>query len=207
MARPPSDLRARLVRAARARFLTAGVDGASLRDIAAAAGTSVGMVYYHFGTKDDLFLAVVEEIYQRLLADLEQVLAPGPAVRERLRGLFRRLARLDEAELDVLRLMAREALVSSARLDRLLARFLRGHVPLVMRLIEDGRRDGTFAPGRPPLLLLMATFALAGPPQLIRRTLRGRLAAAAALPEGEAFADDLLELLLTGAAPPLARRG
>lgn len=207
MARPASDIRGRLVRAARARFLSAGVDGASLREIAAAAGTSLGMVYYHFGTKDDLFLAVVEEIYQRLLADLEQALAPGPTVRERLRALFHRLARLDEPELDVLRLMAREALVSSARLDRLLARFLRGHVPLVLRLIEDGCRDGTFAPGRPPLLLMMATFALAGPPQLIRRTVRGRLPAAAALPEGEAFADQLLDLLLTGAAPPRLRRG
>ena len=39
MARPRTDIRARIVRAARARFLAAGVDGASLREIAQLAKT------------------------------------------------------------------------------------------------------------------------------------------------------------------------
>ena len=62
--------------AARERFLTEGVDGASLREIARDAGTSIGMVYYYFPTKDELFLAVVEEVYAKLLADLASALAP-----------------------------------------------------------------------------------------------------------------------------------
>jgi AcrR family transcriptional regulator len=198
MPRPASDIRVRLGHAARARFLAQGVDGASLRDIATAARTSIGMVYYYFGTKDDLFLAVVEEIYGKLLTDLESALAPGPSVRERLRGLYRRLARLSDTELDVMRLVLREALVSSVRLDRLVARFMRGHLPLVLRLIDEGVRDGTLAGGRPALLLMMATFALAGPPQIIRRTLGPRIPAAADLPAGDALADGLLEILLGG---------
>jgi AcrR family transcriptional regulator len=198
MPRPPSDIRVRLVHAARARFLAQGVDGASLRDIATAARTSIGMVYYHFGTKDDLFFAVVEEIYGRLLTDLESALAPGPSVRERLRGLYRRLARLSDTELEVMRLVLRESLVSSARLDRLVARFMRGHLPLVLGLIDEGVRDGTLAGGRPVLLLTMATFALAGPPQIIRRTMGPRIPAAADLPAGEALADELLQILLGG---------
>ena len=67
MARPGSDLRSRVVPAARARFLAQGVDGASLRSIADDAGTSIGMVYYYFKTKDDLFLAVVEDVYGELM--------------------------------------------------------------------------------------------------------------------------------------------
>ena len=62
MARPRSDIQKRIVLAARTRFLADGVDGASLRHIARAARTSIGMVYYYFPTKDDLFLAVVEEL-------------------------------------------------------------------------------------------------------------------------------------------------
>src|SRR4029077_6434218 len=57
MARPRSDIQPRIVRAARERFLAEGVDGASLRTIASDAGTNVGMVFYYFPTKDDLFLA------------------------------------------------------------------------------------------------------------------------------------------------------
>jgi AcrR family transcriptional regulator len=205
MARPASDIRTRLVRAARARFSSHGVDGASLREIAAAAGTSIGMVYYHFKTKDDLFLAVVEEVYGQVLADLEAALAPGPSVRERLRRIFRRIAVLSDEELTVIRLVLREALVSSARLDRLLARFLRGHLPLVMSLLREGVRDGTLDGNRHVLVLMMATFALAGPPQFVRRAVRGRMPTGD-LPSGEVLADQLLEVLLGGIEAPPARR-
>jgi AcrR family transcriptional regulator len=202
MPRPPSDIRPRLVHAARARFLAQGVDGASLRDIATAAGTSIGMVHYYFGTKDDLFFAVVEEIYQQLLVDLEAAVAPGPPVRERLRALYRRFARLSEPEVEVLRLVVGEVLVSSPRLDRLLARFLRGHLPLVLNLIAEGVRDGTLDPQRSPMVLMMATFALAGPPQVVRRILGTRFPAAEALPAGDALADQLIEVLLGGIGAP-----
>jgi TetR/AcrR family transcriptional regulator len=202
MPRPPSDIRARLVNAARARFLAQGVDGASLRDIAAVAGTSIGMVYYHFGTKDDLFFAVVEDVYQGLLTDLESALAPGPPVHDRMRALYRRFARLSDGEVAVIRLVLGEALTSSTRLDRLLARFMRGHLPLVLRLLDEGTRDGTLDRNRPTLLLMMATFALAGPPQLIRRALGTRLPGTATLPTGTPLADQLLEILLHGIAPP-----
>ncbi len=70
MGRTRSDLGPRIIEAARGRFLREGVDGASLRAIAADAGTSIGMVYYYFPTKDDLFFAVVEETYQHVLEDL-----------------------------------------------------------------------------------------------------------------------------------------
>jgi AcrR family transcriptional regulator len=44
MARPASDIQKRIFVAARARFLSEGVDGASLRQIAKDAGTNIGMV-------------------------------------------------------------------------------------------------------------------------------------------------------------------
>src|SRR6186713_3001728 len=119
MARPRSDIEPRIVAAARTRFLESGVDGASLRGIAADAGTSIGMVYYYFPTKDDLFFAVVEELYQKLLKDIEQAVLPDVAVEQRLERLFARVAQLTEDELLVIRLVFREALTSSARFGRL----------------------------------------------------------------------------------------
>jgi AcrR family transcriptional regulator len=201
MARPATDIRPRLVHAARDRFLSQGVDGASLREIAGKAGTSIGMIYYYFPTKDDLFFAVVEEVYQQLLGDLEAALATGPAVRERLRALFRRIAAASAEELDVVRLVVREALVSSDRRERLLERFMRGHLPLVLRLLDEGVREGLLDPSRPLPLLLVATFALAGPPQLIMRQVGAKLGGGL-LPSGEAMADLLLEVLLGGIGKP-----
>src|SRR5437868_8645727 len=105
MARPKSDIEPRILAAARARFLSDGVDGASLRGIASDAGTSIGMVYYYFPTKDELFFAVVDELYGKLLKDIEAAIAPDVPVRERVERLYARVARVSEEELLVMRLV------------------------------------------------------------------------------------------------------
>jgi len=68
------------VEAAPSRFLLEGVDGASLRSIARDAGTSIGMVYYYFKTKDELFLAVIETAYRGLLVDFSAATLPVRSV-------------------------------------------------------------------------------------------------------------------------------
>jgi AcrR family transcriptional regulator len=196
MARPKSDIEPRILHAARARFLFEGVDGASLRAIAKDASTSIGMVYYYFPTKDDLFLAVVEEVYERVLADLVVALAPEHSVRERIRRLYERIGRLSDEELLVLRLVVREALISSTRLERILSRFERGHLPLVFRTISDGMADGTLDAKRHPLLLAGALVGMGGAPQVLRRVLGDRFPALG----GDGVAEQLVDLLLNGAA-------
>lgn len=173
MARPRSDIRTRVLHKARERFLLEGVDGASLRRIAEDAGTSIGMVYYYFPTKDDLFLGVVEEVYQVVLADLQAALDPSHPVPERIRAVYARIGRLSEEERMVVRLVLREALVSSTRLGRIVERFQRGHVPLMLRLIAEGLADGTFDANIPPMFIAIAMMALGGPGQLILRAIEG----------------------------------
>src|SRR5450432_1406147 len=105
MARPRSDIRKRVINAARTRFLAEGVDGASLRHIARAAKTSIGMVYYYFPSKDELFLAVVEDVYTGVLADFLPALDPALPVEERILRLYTRMGAISEDERLVVRLV------------------------------------------------------------------------------------------------------
>jgi AcrR family transcriptional regulator len=200
MARPRTDIAPRILRAARARFRKSGVDGASLRAIARDARTSIGMVYYYFPTKDDLFFAVVEQVYEKFLASLEQALAPEGTTEERLGRLYERLANLSKDELEILVLVVHEALLSSKRLERVLERFARGHLPLGLRLILEGQQRGELDARRHPIVLLLATFSLAGPAQLVRRALDRRMPVTGA-PAGDALARELVDVLLHGIAP------
>jgi len=197
MPRPKSDIDVRILHAARERFLNQGVDGASLRAIAKDAGTSIGMVYYYFPTKDDLFLAVVEEVYERVVSELAAALGPDVPVVERIRRLYERIGRLDAEEMMVLRLVAREALVSSSRLERLLERFQRGHIPLVLRTVADGISDGTLDRQRHPFLLLAAVVSLGTVPQFLARLLSERLPFGR-VAQGPELAEELVQLLLGG---------
>ncbi len=197
MARPASDIAPRIIAAARARFLAEGVDGASLRAIASDARTSIGMVYYYFPTKDDLFFAVIEEIYSALVADLQRALAPDVRVEERVRRLYCRFGEMSELETTTLRLIMREILVSNDRLGRLLQRFQRGHIPLALAMLRDGMQDGTLAPDLPPLLAAVITFVVGAAPQFLLQRAGAHLPAGG-IPRGPELADLLVRILLHG---------
>lgn len=202
MARPQSDIRPRILAAARARFLADGVDGASLRAIARAAGSNLGMLYYYFPSKDDLFLAVVEEVYAGLLADLTAALGPG-TFEERIGRVYARLAAMSEDEHQVVKLVMREVIGGSPRLGRLIERFQRGHLPLVVGALADGAREGAVRRDLPPGLLLLLTFIIGGVPQIVRRS-AGDLPPFRELPEPAELARLLLDAYLRAVSPAAA---
>ena len=187
MARPRSDIALRIVTAAAERFLHDGVDGASLRQIAVAAGTNLGMVYYYFPTKDDLFLAVVERHYAPLSQAIIEAIAAGPSFDERVRALYDRFGAMSDEEFVVLRLMLREALVSSERLNRVFERMMQGHTPAMLELLSEGIATGRVAADLHPVAALVTMAVLAIAPQVMVR----RVAASVKAGTGEARARGL----------------
>jgi AcrR family transcriptional regulator len=200
MPRPRTDIRARILAAARARFVAAGVDASSLRRIAADARTSIGMIYYYFPSKDALFLAVVEEVYVRLLGDLEQALAGPHDFAGRLQALYTRIAGASALELDVVRLVAREVFSSGARFESLAARFSRGHVPLIFQAVGAGVKSGELRQDLHPAVLMAATIALGTLPQFALRAVGKSLALP--VPNPEQLTRQLAEAVLHGIAAP-----
>lgn len=74
--------RARIVDAAERLFAERGFDGATIRDIAAAAGVQAGLVHHHGGGKEELFQRTVarraEELTRLRLGALAERKAAGP---------------------------------------------------------------------------------------------------------------------------------
>ena len=69
MARTPDLTRRRqLLEALFEEFARGGIGDRSLRDVAAAVGTSHRMLLHHFGSRDALLIAVVEEAERRQMA-------------------------------------------------------------------------------------------------------------------------------------------
>jgi len=64
--RNPTRNQGRILKAALAEFARHGLGGARVDRIAARAGANKRMLYYYFGSKDELFLAALEESYARI---------------------------------------------------------------------------------------------------------------------------------------------
>ena len=81
----PEANRASIVAAAIAEFASRGFKGASMDQIAARTNTTRGLINYYFGSKEKLYLAVLERVYGEI-RDAEKELeldhlAPVDAIR------------------------------------------------------------------------------------------------------------------------------
>src|SRR3954469_21807459 len=90
--------RTALLDAAERVFLAQGVAGTSLNDIAVAAGTTRGAIYWHFRDKADLFNAMMDRVTLPLQGALTQVehdaaQDPLPALRAAVQSAFRQTVR------------------------------------------------------------------------------------------------------------------
>lgn len=71
------EARTRILDAAAEAFMRSGFAGATIDDIAREVGATKGLVYYHFRSKFDIFLAVYEEGMRRVREQVEPY-AHGP---------------------------------------------------------------------------------------------------------------------------------
>jgi len=99
---PRHERRRQLLGAAAAAFLHAGYDGTSMEDVAAAAGVSRLIVYRNFGSKEELYRAVLTGVTDRLAAEFEGVDVAAA-------GVARRVVRVARVDPDAFRLLWRHA--------------------------------------------------------------------------------------------------
>lgn len=83
-----ANRRADIVRASARLFREKGFERTTVRDIAHAVGMRSGSPFYHFGSKVDILVAVMEEGLRQGLEQTRAVLARDLPPRERLRALI-----------------------------------------------------------------------------------------------------------------------
>lgn len=124
-------VQSRLLDIAVREFGAKGIDGASTRSIAAAAGTAMSSITYHYGGKDGLYLAAADHIAAHMAAemgstlDAERAIASDDPAAARA-GIHRMLATFadkmgNEASGDWSLFIMREQMAPSDAFDRLWA--------------------------------------------------------------------------------------
>lgn len=106
---PAAERRKRIVKAARSVFAAKGYEAASLDEIAARAKITKPVLYDHFASKEDLYVKVLEDASEELLAALLDTLrAPAPDPRARVVRALDFLAGWVSSHPDHWRLLFRE---------------------------------------------------------------------------------------------------
>ena len=150
-----AQTRAQLMASARQLFLRRGFHAASLELVAEEAGFTIGAVYSRFGSKADLFLAILDEHIDRIVAEVAKVADSDQPLGAHAELLAARRMDLLERERDWFPLVV-EFWSHAARDERLRREFAARHERLVAAyagLIEaDYARLGLPLPMAPEVL-------------------------------------------------------
>lgn len=89
-----SEKREEIVAAARRLFITNGYASTSMNRLAKEAGVAANTIYWYFGDKDDVLVAVVSAVFRDALSDYQAVV--GEPIASRILWVVRRLSDLNE---------------------------------------------------------------------------------------------------------------
>ncbi len=150
-----------LLRSARKAFASNGYEATSVREIAKASGVDPALVAHHFGSKEALWIAVVEQIATEAASviakttALREMPALGPRARvESAVALF-----IDQVFLtpDVGMFFSTAATETGTRLDLLTERVVRPFHDALVPLLRDAIEAGTMARQDPEILFMVLT--------------------------------------------------
>jgi AcrR family transcriptional regulator len=158
----PEANRARIIKAAMDEFASRGFKGASMDAIAARTHTTRAMINYYFGSKEKVYLAVLEQVYAEIrhaesFLDLEH-LAPVDAIRRIVEFTFdyylshQYFVRIVVAE--------NQAKGRHFRKSKAMRTLNRPIIDTLARVIERGQVGGTFRRDVDPVEVHMAIAAL-----------------------------------------------
>ena len=172
MARPKAaavDSRERVFAAAAAEFARRGYAGANVDRIARAARLNKAMIYYHFKSKAALYREILRDMFGAVRAAVAEVDASAASPQDKIRRYVEAIAAAAEARPHFPPIWLREIAEGGEHVDAATLGYVRDVLAALGRIIEDGRRTGTFVSMNPlvvqagiiaPLMFFLATARL-----------------------------------------------
>jgi AcrR family transcriptional regulator len=158
----PDGTRRNIIEVATEEFSGKGFSGARVDDIAARTKTSKRMIYYYFGGKEGLYIAVLEEAYRKIRGVEATLDLEHQAPEEGLRTLVGFTFDYQNAHPEFVRLVMNENILNGAYIARSKAiqRLNNTVISSLESLLVRGQDEGTFRSDVDPINLHMSISAL-----------------------------------------------
>jgi len=160
--RDSEDSRNRILLAARDEFAAAGFAGARIDLIAERAEINKRMLYHYFGNKQDLYIAVMEEVYREIREGEQELRLDDLSPDEGMDHLTRFTFRHFEAHPWFVRLLMHENVLNGENLagNPQIEGFRSPLVAALRRLLRRGAAEGLFRDGIDATHLYLTVAAL-----------------------------------------------
>lgn len=142
----PDGTKENILQVATQEFVDAGFSGARVDAIAEKTKTSKRMLYYYFGSKEGLYLAVLERAYAKIRSLESRLHLENMAPEEAMRSLIRNTFDHDDANPDFVQLVSIENIHRAEHLKNsdVLRRTNSGVIDIISAILERGYAIGAF---------------------------------------------------------------
>lgn len=156
----PTSAREQILDAAEALFAHQGLGPTTIKQIGAAAKQNPALLYYYFGSKEELYRAVLQRVMAGMLerggAAFDAAASPGAAIRALVSAQMEFVLTHPNAP----RLLIREMMDHEARrAEALILQLAAGLFERLCKVIEQGQRRGEFRPDVEPRFAAISTIA------------------------------------------------
>jgi AcrR family transcriptional regulator len=137
--------REKILSAAKSLFEDNGFDSTSVREIAAAAGVNVALINYHFGSKEALLAALMEEMSNLTHVKLHDINASGLEPEEKLKQTVELLVDKIFDNKEYYQMMHRElSTIQRPELNQKIGKILKRNRDEIRKIIEEGQQKKRF---------------------------------------------------------------
>lgn len=145
------EVRSKILRAALECFGAFGFEGTTTRAVAERAGVTHTLVIYHFGSKDQLWIRMMESALSGYVATIEEAMEASEkdGAAASLRVFIEQFVRLSAETPQIHRIMTMESNQGTARLQWVIDHYVRRHFMMIRDLILKGQMEGKVRQGDP----------------------------------------------------------
>jgi len=159
-----NERRAQILQAAAVVFARSGVDGARMDDIVTESGLSKGSLYWYFDSKQDIVIALVDEVLRGEYEGLKQLIKSPGTVFERLTTFVDTHAAVFSQH-PTLGKLGLEFYAMSGRVPQIkefIRRYYQDYIDALVELLQQGRDWGELAIDDPTELAVNLVCLLEG---------------------------------------------
>ena len=138
------EVRKKVLRAALEYFGAFGFEGTTTRAVAERAGISHSLVLYHFQSKEQLWISMMDDAIGRYASAIKGIFdrSPGRAG-EALKEFIEQFVRMSSETPQIHRIMTMASNQDTARLRWVIDKYLRDHFEAIRDLIRRGQMEGS----------------------------------------------------------------
>jgi TetR/AcrR family transcriptional regulator len=154
-------VRASLLESARAQFLARGFASVTIRQIAAAAGSSPATIHYHFGDKLGLYRAMLEDAFAPVVEAMQRLADPARVDSVDITEVIRLYTRMLAGNPWVPQLIVQEVLAEGGRFRELFVEHFAGRLaPVFIGILRRAQARGEIRADVDPRLAALSAMSM-----------------------------------------------